>query len=112
MFDKEVSPEGNNEEVVDVDKVETEPEVDPSVEEKVDERPEANWKAEIARKEDQRLVEMDFGVVTQAENPAGSMIPAEGFAAPNTYSGPMPGFFDAWCANTIFTPADRDCSCR
>jgi len=40
------------------------------------------------------------GVVTQAESPTGSMILAEGFAAPNTYSGSLPAFFDAWCADT------------
>jgi hypothetical protein len=40
------------------------------------------------------------GVVSQAESPTGSMILAEGFAAPNTYSGPLPEFFDAWCADT------------
>ena len=38
--------------------------------------------------------------VTQAQRPTGSMILAEGFASPNTYSGPLPGFFDAWCADT------------
>ena len=40
------------------------------------------------------------GPVTQADSPNGSMILAEGFAAPNTYSGPLPGFFDAWYADT------------
>ena len=40
------------------------------------------------------------GLVTQAESPNGSMILAEGFATPNTYSGPLPGFFEAWCADT------------
>ena len=40
------------------------------------------------------------GLVTQAESPSGSMILAEGFAAPNTYTGPLPGFFEAWCADT------------
>ena len=40
------------------------------------------------------------GLVTQAESPNGSMIFAEGFAAPNTYSGPLPDFFEAWCADT------------
>ena len=40
------------------------------------------------------------GLVAQAESPNGSMIFAEGFAAPNTYSGPLPDFFDAWCAET------------
>ena len=38
--------------------------------------------------------------VTQAQSLTGSMILAEGFAAPNTYSGPLPGFFESWCANT------------
>ena len=40
------------------------------------------------------------GPVTQANGPKGSMILAEGFAAANTYSGPLPGFFEAWCADT------------
>ena len=40
------------------------------------------------------------GFVTQAQSSSGSMILAEGFAAPNIYSGPLPGFFDAWCADT------------
>jgi hypothetical protein len=40
------------------------------------------------------------GLITQADSPAGSMILAEGFAAPNTYSGVLPGFFEAWCADT------------
>jgi hypothetical protein len=40
------------------------------------------------------------GLVAQAGSSNGSMIFAEGFAAPNTYSGPLPGFFDAWCADT------------
>ena len=30
--------------------------------------------------------------VTQAQSPTGSMILAEGFASPNTYTGPLPGF--------------------
>ena len=38
--------------------------------------------------------------VTQAQSPTGSMILAEGFASPNTYSGLLPGFFDSWCADT------------
>jgi hypothetical protein len=38
--------------------------------------------------------------VTQAQSPTGSMILAEGFASPNTYTGPLPGFFEAWCADT------------
>ena len=40
------------------------------------------------------------GLVTRAESPTGSMIVAEGFAAPNTYSGHLPDFFEAWCADT------------
>lgn len=40
------------------------------------------------------------GLVIQAQSPNGSMILAEGFAAPNTYSGPLPDFFEAWCADT------------
>src|SRR4029453_13357590 len=40
------------------------------------------------------------GFVAQAESPTGSMILAEGFAAPNSYGGPLPGFFEAWCADT------------
>ena len=38
--------------------------------------------------------------VTQAQSLTGSMILAEGFASPNTYSGPLPGFFESWCADT------------
>jgi len=38
--------------------------------------------------------------VTQAQSHTGSMIVAEGFASPNTYSGPLPGFFESWCADT------------
>jgi hypothetical protein len=41
-----------------------------------------------------------LGGVTQAQSPTGSMILAEGFAAPNTYSGLLPGFFASWCADT------------
>ena len=40
------------------------------------------------------------GLVAQAGSSNGSMIFAEGFAAPNTYGGPLPGFFNAWCADT------------
>ena len=40
------------------------------------------------------------GLVAQAGSSNGSMIFAEGFAAPNTYGGPLPGFFDTWCADT------------
>jgi hypothetical protein len=32
----------------------------------------------------------------------GSMIIAEGFAAPNSYSGSMPDFFDEWCDGVCF----------
>lgn len=35
----------------------------------------------------------------QAQSPSGSMIVAEGFAAANTYAGPLPGFFASWCAD-------------
>lgn len=41
------------------------------------------------------------GVVTDAQAPNGSMIIAEGFAAPNTYGGPLPGFFESWCTDTV-----------
>ena len=40
------------------------------------------------------------GVVTHAQSSNGSIILAEGFAAPNTYGGPLPGFFESWCADT------------
>ena len=40
-----------------------------------------------------------IGGVTQAQSPNGSMIPAEGFASPNTYSGLLPGFFESWCTD-------------
>lgn len=40
------------------------------------------------------------GLAAQAESPNGSMIFAEGFAAPNTFSGPLPDFFETWCADT------------
>ena len=40
------------------------------------------------------------GLVAQAGSSNGSMMFAEGFAAANTYSGPFPDFFDAWCADT------------
>jgi hypothetical protein len=46
------------------------------------------------------LAALFTGVVTQAQSPTGSMILAEGFAAANTYSGPLPGFFESWCADT------------
>ena len=38
--------------------------------------------------------------VAHAQNQAGSIILAEGFATANSYSGPLPGFFEAWCADT------------
>ena len=34
-----------------------------------------------------------------AQNPTGSMILAEGFAEPNTFSGHLPEFFESWCAD-------------
>jgi hypothetical protein len=38
--------------------------------------------------------------VVHAQSPTGSMILAEGFASPNGYSGPLPQFFESWCADT------------
>lgn len=35
-----------------------------------------------------------------AQGNPGSVIVAEGFAAPNTYAGPLPSFFDTWCHAT------------
>lgn len=43
---------------------------------------------------------VSFATTADAQNPTGSMILAEGFATANTYSGPLPAFFDAWCADT------------
>ena len=40
------------------------------------------------------------GLVAQAGSPNGSMILAEGFAAPNAYTGPLPDFFEGWCADS------------
>lgn len=40
------------------------------------------------------------GVVSHAQSSNGSIILAEGFAAANTYGGPLPGFFESWCADT------------
>jgi len=40
------------------------------------------------------------GGVIHSQDPTGSIVLAEGFAAQNTYSGPLPGFFDSWCADT------------
>ena len=37
---------------------------------------------------------------THSESPTGSIILSEGFAAPNTYGGPLPDFFESWCADT------------
>lgn len=46
------------------------------------------------------LAALFTGAVSQAQSLTGSMIVAEGFAASNTYSGPLPGFFESWCADT------------
>ena len=40
------------------------------------------------------------GAVTHSQSSSGSIILAEGFAAPNVYSGSLPGFFESWCADT------------
>lgn len=40
------------------------------------------------------------GPVARAGSSNGSMIFAEGFAEPNAYGGPLPAFFDTWCADT------------
>jgi hypothetical protein len=40
------------------------------------------------------------GGLAQAQSSNGSMILAEGFAAPNAYTGPLPGTFESWCADT------------
>jgi hypothetical protein len=40
------------------------------------------------------------GGVADAQNPTGSIILADGFAAANTYAGPLPAFFAAWCADS------------
>ena len=40
------------------------------------------------------------GVVTDAQTPNGSVIVAEGFAAPITYGGSLPGLFESWCTDT------------
>ena len=40
------------------------------------------------------------GGVIHSQSQNGSIILAEGFAAPNTYGGPLPGFFESWCADT------------
>ena len=38
--------------------------------------------------------------VAHSQNPDGSIVVSEGFATPNTYGGPLPDFFDAWCADS------------
>ena len=38
--------------------------------------------------------------VAHSQNPHGSIVLAEGFATANAYSGPLPDFFEAWCADT------------
>lgn len=38
--------------------------------------------------------------VAYSQHPNGSIILAEGFATGNAYSGPLPDFFEAWCADT------------
>jgi hypothetical protein len=40
------------------------------------------------------------GGVTDSQSPTGSVILAEGFASPNSYAGPLPDFFESWCADT------------
>src|SRR5262245_35752309 len=40
------------------------------------------------------------GGVIHSQTPSGSIIVAEGFAAQNSYGGPLPGFFDSWCADS------------
>lgn len=40
------------------------------------------------------------GVDTYSQSPSGSIIFAEGFASLNTYTGPLPGFFESWCTDT------------
>ena len=41
------------------------------------------------------------GVVTHSQSPSGSIIFAEGFASANTYTGPLPGFFESWCTDSV-----------
>jgi hypothetical protein len=38
---------------------------------------------------------------THSQSSNGSMILAEGFATSNSFSGALPGFFEAWCADTV-----------
>jgi hypothetical protein len=40
------------------------------------------------------------GDVIHSQSPTGSIILAEGFAAPNTFGRPLPDFFESWCADT------------
>jgi hypothetical protein len=40
------------------------------------------------------------GDVIHSQSPTGSIILAEGFAEPNTFGGPLPDFFESWCADT------------
>ena len=40
------------------------------------------------------------GGVIHSQSQHGSIILAEGFAASNTYGGPVPSFFESWCADT------------
>jgi hypothetical protein len=46
------------------------------------------------------IVVLVTGGITHSENSNGSMILAEGFATSNAYRGPLPGFFESWCADT------------
>lgn len=38
--------------------------------------------------------------VAHSQTPNGSIILSEGFATANAYAGPLPDFFEAWCADT------------
>jgi hypothetical protein len=40
------------------------------------------------------------GGVIHSQSQNGSIILAEGFATANTYVGPLPSFFESWCADT------------
>jgi hypothetical protein len=40
------------------------------------------------------------GDVIHSQSPTGSIILAEGFAEPNIFGGPLPDFFESWCADT------------
>jgi hypothetical protein len=46
------------------------------------------------------LVLGSAAAVAQTQGTSGSMLLAEGFASPNTYSGPLPSFFATWCNDT------------